>query len=112
MAFLRGKTIILYDREQTGTDEFGAPVYRVTPVEVKNVLICPVSSDAVTGETQLEGKRAVYELCIPKANTNVWEDRVVEFLGRKWRTFGIPLDWQEELVPGPWNRKVKVERYG
>lgn len=112
MTFLQGIPVTLYNKVQLGTDEFNAPIYQEMPVVVENVLVCPVSSDAVTGETQMEGKRAVYELCIPKENTNVWENRVVEFFGQKWQTFGIPLEWAESLIPGPWNRKVKVERYG
>lgn len=109
---LKGIPIILYDKVQTGTDAFKAPIYTETPVEVKNVLICPVSTDDVVEGMQLYGKKAIYELCIPKENPNVWEDRTVEFYGQKWRTFGIMLEWHAELTPGPWNRKIKVERYG
>lgn len=112
MEFLKGISVTLYDKVQTGTDAFNAPIYQEVPVVVKNVLVCPVSSDEITGDVQQEGKKAVYELCIPKENTNVWENRVVEFFGQKWQTFGIPLEWVENLIPGPWNRKVKVERYG
>lgn len=112
MALLTGITIKLYTRTQTGTDAFNAPVYEETPVEVKNVLVCPVSTEDVISAQQLYGKRAVYELCIPKGDTNNWENRTVEFYGQKWRTFGIPLEWIEALVPGTWNRKVKVERNG
>lgn len=38
-------------------------------------------------------KRAEYELCIPKGDTHIWENRTVEFFGKKWRTFGIPQEW-------------------
>lgn len=112
MAFLEGIPVILYDKVQTGTDALNTPVFQEIPVMVENVLVCPVSTDGIVSDNQPEGKRAVYELCIPKKNTNVWENRVVEFYGQKWRTFGIPLQWQESMVPGTWNRKVKVERYG
>ena len=112
MDFLRGTTIKLYDRVATGVDAFNSPVYKETAVEVENVLICPASTEAVTDGLQLYGKHAVYELHIPKADTHNWENRVVEFYGQKWRTFGIPLQWMEALTPGTWNRKVKLERYG
>ena len=112
MAFLKGKTIILYEKTQTGTDAFKAPIYTETQVEVENVLICPASTEAITDGVQLYGKHAIYELCIPKDDTHDWENRTVEFYGEKWRTFGIPLEWIEENVPLSWNRKVKVERYG
>lgn len=112
MTFLQGTPIILHDRVKTGVDGFNAPVYEETPVTVENILICPVATEDVVENLQLYGKRAEYELHIPKSDTHAWEDRVVEFYGRKWRTFGIPLEWMEGLTPGPWNRKVKVERYG
>lgn len=112
MALLNGIPVTLYDRLQTGSDAFNAPIYTETPVAVKNVLPCPVTTEDVTEGLQMYGKRAVYELCIPKEDSHSWEDRTVEFYGQKWRTFGTVLEWLENLTPGPWNRKVKVERYG
>ena len=113
-SLIKGTTILLYERTQTGTDAFNSPVYTETHVEVKNVLVCPVTtSDAdIVGDTQLHGKHAVYELCIPKDDTHIWEDRTVEFFGQKWRTFGIPQQWIPENLPLDWNLRVKVERYG
>lgn len=112
MAAIQGITVILYDRVKTGMDVFHAPVYVESPTEVKNVLVCPVSTEDIITDFQLYGKRAEYELCIPKGDTHIWENRTVEFFGKKWRTFGIPLEWMEHRVPLPWNKRVKVERYG
>lgn len=112
MAFLVGQTIRLFDKIQTGTDAFKAPIYQENSIDVENVLICPVSTEDIAEDLQLYGKRAVYELHIPKTDANQWENRIVEFYGQRWQTFGIPLQWMEALTPGPWNRKVKVERYG
>lgn len=111
-SLIRGTTILLYERTQTGVDAFNCPVYAENPVEVGNVLICPASTDDIVGDTQLHGKHAVYELCIPKDDTHVWEDRTVEFFSKKWRTFGIPQQWIPENLPHDWNMRVKVERYG
>ncbi|MFR2043719.1 MAG: hypothetical protein ACLS4A_12825 [Oscillospiraceae bacterium] len=79
---------------------------------MKNVLVCPVSTEDIITDFQLYGKRSEYELCIPKGDTHIWENRTVEFFGKKWRTFGIPQEWMEHRVPLPWNKRVKVERYG
>ena len=81
-------------------------------MDVENVLVSPVSAEDLVGETQLNGKRAVYELCIPKGDNHDWQDKRVEFFGQMWRTFGIPLQWIEKNVPLDWNIKIKVERYG
>lgn len=111
MALLKGTTVKLFERLQTGVDALNAPVYEETAVEVENILICPASTEDITDGLQLYGKHAVYELCIPKEDAHNWENRTVEFYGKKWRTFGIPLEWMKSLTPGPWNRKVMVERY-
>lgn len=111
-ARIKGITITLYERTQTGTNAFNAPIYKEIPVAVENVLVSPLSSDAVLSELQMSGKHAVYELCIPKGDTHTWEDRRVEFFGSEWHTFGAPLRLIDELVPLDWNLRIKVERYG
>ena len=107
--FLHGIPVTLYERTQTGTDSFNAPIYSETPVTVENV--SPVSAEAVVGELQLYGKRAVYELCLPKGDAHDWEDCRVDFFGQSFRVFGPVQELIESLVPLDWNRKVKVERY-
>lgn len=111
-SLIRGITVTLYEKTVAGTDAFGAKLYTESPVAVKNVLVSPVSGEDIQDENQLRGRKAVYELSIPKKNANVWENSVVEFWGQKWRTFGPVLTYIEENVPLDWNRKVKVERYG
>lgn len=111
-SLIKGTTILLYERTQNGVDAFNSPVYKEIPVEVENVLICPASTEDIVGDMQLHGKHAVYELCIPKDDAHAWEDRTVEFFGKKWRTFGIPQQWIPENLPHDWNLRVKVERYG
>lgn len=112
MAKITGITITLYERTQTGVDGAHRPIYSEKPVKVDNVIVYPTSSDDIVTETDLEGKKAVYTLCIPKGDTHNWEDSVVEFFGHKFKTFGFPQEFQEELVPLAWNKKVLVDRYG
>lgn len=112
MGLLKGTPIILYDRIQTGVDAFNAPIFEESETVVENVLICPAASGDIVTDLQLYGKRAEYELCIPKDDTNQWENREVEFYGQRWKTFGTVQEWMWENTPGTWNKKVKVERYG
>jgi hypothetical protein len=71
-----------------------------------------VSSTDVVDDLDLSGKRAIYELCIPKGDQHDWVDTTVYFYGKAWRTIGYPQEWIEANVPLRWNRKVKVEAYG
>ena len=108
---LKGRPIKLYTKTQTGTDPLGAPIYEETAITVNNVLIAPASSQEILDATNLYGKKAVYTLGIPKGDANDWTDKKVEFFGETWKTFGIPLEGQEELIPLYWNKKVMCERY-
>lgn len=109
---MRGITVTLYTKTQTGVDRFNAPIYEETPTEVENVLIENLSTDDVIATDTMYGKKAVYRLCIPKGDTNDWENVTVEFYGQKFKTFGFPIEYIEHLVPLNWNKKVLVERYG
>lgn len=50
-----------------------------------------------------------YTLAIPKGDTHIWTDRVVEFFGQKYRTVGYPERGIEALMPLQWHQKVKVQ---
>jgi len=108
---LKGREITLYERTEGVKDAFNRPTYTETPVIVKNVLIAPVSSEDMISELNLTGKRAIYQLGIPKGDTHKWENARVFFFGENWKVIGTPTEGQEELIPLSWNRKVRVERY-
>ncbi|MCD8207086.1 MAG: hypothetical protein LUD72_04020 [Bacteroidales bacterium] len=112
MGLIKGVPIILYEKNQTGVDEFNNPVFEETPVIVENVLITPEGDTDIVSDTQLHGKEAEYELSIPKGDTHEWADRKVEFFGQMWETYGFSREYIESLTPLSWNRKVKVRRYG
>ena len=59
----------LYERTQTGEDDFGAAVYSETPVTVHNVLVGEPETADLVNELQLYGKRLAYVLAIPKGDT-------------------------------------------
>ena len=109
---LKGITVTLITKTQTGTDPFGAPIYTETETEVENVLVAPTSTTEVLDRLALTGRKAVYTLAIPKGDENTWENQEVRFFGERWRAFGIPEQGIDDLIPLDWNKKVTVERYG
>ena len=109
---MKGITIQLAVKTQSGTDGFDRPVYEETWINVDNVLVAPVSSQDALDILNLTGKKAVYTLGIPKGDTHVWEDTKVRFFGETWSTLGFPQEGIESLIPLDWNKKVSVERYG
>lgn len=111
MGRLRGITVTLYEKTQTGTDAFNRPIYTETAVSVDNVLVSPTSTSETLDTVNLTGKKAVYTLAIPKGDTHDWKDKKVEFFGETFKTFGEPLKGIEAMIPLDWNTKVQVERY-
>ena len=108
---IKGITVTLVSKIETGKDPFGEPVFTESEIEVDNVLISPTTSDDIVNQLTISGKKAVYTLAIPKGDTNTWEDQEVRFFGERWRVFGIPMQGIDHLIPLAWNKKVTVERY-
>lgn len=109
---IEGITVILYEKIEKGRDAFNAPIYEEVAEPVDNVLVCPSTTDDIVTSQDLYGKKAVYTMAIPKGDNHNWIDATVEFFGRKWQTFGFPLEGIEENIPLDWNKKVMVEAYG
>ena len=108
---MRGVTITLYNKVQTGVDAFNRPVYEDVATTVDNVLIGEPTTEDVINELNLTGKHLAYTVAIPKGDAHEWNDRKVEFFGEVFRTYGEPTQGIEHLIPLSWNKKVKVERY-
>lgn len=111
MGRIKGITVTLIDKVKTGQDDFGHSVFEDREIEVENVLVTPTTTDDRVNQLNLTGKVADYTLGIPKGDNHDWEDKEVLFFGQRWRTFGIPTEGIESLIPLDWNKKVTVERY-
>ena len=112
MGMIKGITVLLYEKTQTGVDGFNKPIYKEIAVPVENVLVAPATADDIVSNTDLTGKKVVYTLGIPKGDTHDWKDKKVEFFGETFMTFGFPTKGIDELIPSDWNMKVTVEKYG
>ena len=108
---MQGVSVTLYERTQTGEDAFGDPVFSTKAATVGNVLIGQPTTDEITSSIDLYGKKIEYMLGLPKGDTHVWEDCVVEFFGRKYQVFGCVIEGIEANIPTPWHKKVRVCRY-
>lgn len=112
---MRGITVTLYAKTQSGSDPFGAPVYDETAQTVDNVLVGEPSTDDITTSTDLYGKSIDYMLGIPKGDAHEWKDAKVSWTDAYGRTivcktFGFPITGVEALIPTPWHMKVRCHR--
>ena len=99
----------MLSKRQTGTDAFNRTIYTEDEIPVENVLIAPMNDAEILDTLNLTGRKAVYQLGIPKSDRNVWEGQRVRFFGETWRVIGKPVRGMDELIPLDWNLKVKVE---
>lgn len=108
---IHGTTVRLYEKVESGArDAFNRPITESVPIDIENVLIEPLSETEVLDLLNLTGRKAVYRLHIPKGDAHVWTDCRVDFFGKSWHVIGDVLEFQEELVPLSWNKRIRVER--
>lgn len=114
MGLLRGIDVVLHSETAAGTDAFNRPITTTSDVTVHNVLVAPISQkgEEILTELNMDGKKARYQLAIPKEDDHDWEDKTVTFFGATWKTVGFSTMGIESLIPLGWNRKVVVERVG
>lgn len=111
MAKIKGITVTLVDTVEIERDPFGHPIYEQKEIEVSNVLVTPTTSDDIINSMELEGKKAVYILGIPKGDTHDWENKEIKFFGQRFKSFGKVTEGIDYLIPLDWNKKVQVEIY-
>lgn len=112
MAMIKGITVEILEKRQTGVDPFQRPIYEEAIERVENVLIGDPSTDEVIETLNLTGKKLSYILGIPKGDNHEWEGKKVKFFGKTFLVIGKPMQGIEENIPLLWNKKVKVESYG
>lgn len=105
--------VLLINQVDTGQrDKTNRPVMTEKITRVSGCLYAPVSTEDVINTLNLTGKKAVYQIAIPKGDTNDWVNARVSFGGNIYRTIGEPEEGIVDNIPLKWNRKIKVERYG
>lgn len=111
---MQGITVTLYERSasSSSTDELNHTTYATRAVTVDNVLVAPMSDEEVLQMYTLTGRKAIYQLGIPKGDNHAWiAGSKVSFFGQDWRIIGLPQEGIEHLIPLSWNKKIRVERY-
>ena len=106
------EVLLINDFDTGQRDKTNRPITGEVVTRVPGCLVAPVSTEDVLNTMNLTGKKAVYQIAIPKGDANDWVNARVHFGGNTYRTIGEPEEGIEANIPLKWNRKVKVERYG
>ena len=116
---MKGMTINLVVKTETGTDEFGAPIYTEELVPVDDCLVGQPTSDDMANALSLYGKKIEFTIGIPKGDTHDWTNKKVLWtdaygVTHTVQTFGFPITGIEENIPKqlPWHMKVRCADYG
>ena len=117
---ITGRTVVLLEKQQTGVDAFNRPTYAEVPVEVENVLIAPLSDQEVLDTLNLTGRKAVYQLGIPKGDAHDWENQL-DRIEKVVKKFDKPFFFAEcgcmsvknaNLVPNDWSVRGDIDQQG
>lgn len=108
---LNRTTIKIAVLTEAGTDAFHRPITTKVWEEVKGCVVGSPSSDDVTNELNLSGKRIAYVILIPKGDTHTWEGTEVEIGGEVYKTIGKPVRSFADLPRIPCDQRISVERY-
>lgn len=110
---MKGVTVTLKSKTQTGLDDFGQPTYTETDIAIADVLVGEPSTEDVQNALTAYGKQIAYTLAIPKGDSNNWYKAKV-VLPAPWNaTFNVIGDATigiEANIPLRWNKKVHIER--
>ena len=79
MGKIHGIQITLIDKQVVSTDPFGSPVVKDVEITVDNVIVAPATTEDVTSQMSLTGKKISYTIGIPKGDTHDWENKEVRF---------------------------------
>lgn len=109
---MKGMTVQLVKKTQTGTDPFGAPIETEEIIDVPDCLVGQPSTDEISATMEMYGKQIAYVVGVPKGDENSWVDTDVIIWGERFRTIGYPMTGIQENIPLRWGKNVKVERYG
>ena len=109
---MKGMTVQLVKKTQSGTDLFGAPIETEEIVDVPDCLVGQPTSDDIAATMEMYGKKIAYVVGVPKGDENEWVDTDVIIWGERFRTIGYPMTGIQENIPLRWGKNVKVERYG
>ena len=107
---LRGETVVVSYREQTGVDAFHSPVYKDVEMDVDNVLVEPGEAADVIESVRPDGTEVNYTLRFPKTfkEASKLENGKVKVRGQVIKIIGHPDYLDPEMCPTDWNMTVKV----
>lgn len=106
---IRGETVQVVRRVETGRDRFNAPVWDDEVETVTDVLVAPGPRTDVDASTRPDGVRVQWSLHFPKSYTKPLRGcRVAVRGGEPMPVIGDPAPYTMENTPGRWHMPVEL----
>lgn len=107
---MKGETVVVLRREQTGTDAFNEPVYEWTETAVEDVLTSPGPRSDLDDSNRPDGVLVAWTCHFPKAFTGSLRGAQIKVRADVPRAvIGDPQPYMDANTPGRWNRPVELE---
>lgn len=108
---IKGETVVVYRREQTGVDPGNNPIYDWAETTVEDVLVAPGPRADVDDSNRPDGVEVSWNLHFPKTWTDSLRGAEVSVRGGpRSPVVGDPQGYTVPNTPGRWNRPVELER--
>lgn len=108
---IKGETVVVHRREQTGVDPGNNPIYESTETEVEDVIVAPGPRSDVEESTRPDGIEVSWTLHFPKSWTDSLRGAEISVRGGpRSPVVGDPRPYTNANTPGRWNRPVELER--
>lgn len=107
---IRGETVVVERRVETGRDPGNNPVYEWVPEQVTGVLVAPGARADVDASIRPDGKRIRWNLHFPKGYPATLAGARISVRGQDARpVVGDPQHYTEANTPGRWSMPVELE---
>lgn len=105
---MRGETVCVHARVQTGTDDLNDAVWEDVELEVDNVLVAPGASQDVVSSMRPDGVQVRYTLYFPKTFDGRLEHCSIDVRGERLDVVGSPRRFDKVNCPTEWWMVVEV----
>lgn len=108
---MKGETITVMRRTQTGLDEGNNPVYEDVAEEVPNVLVGAPNGDNAGDSNRPDGIRIDANLYFPRDyKGDALRGQTIVVRGHPYKVVGDPFPVDGGMTPTEWNMTVPVTR--
>ena len=107
---MKGETVTVTTRVQSGTDPGGDATYTTSTSSVDDVLVAPGSQSNAVDNIRPDGIEVALTLYFPRTFTGTLRGAIITVRGEDYKVIGDPIPYNGGLTPTRWNLVAECER--